>query len=318
MLLNIRFDTKKNVEVINENLFLLGTNFIDFISLNIENILNDEIISSLSEKNYKEIITKITTASDGIIIPEIIDINVLINLSSKDINIQQIKKDLTAILNTYNNFKILIEFCYFNDNLKNMTPIQRYIYYLHSSKTEEVLLPKQTISSFRLKTNKQYSKHLKNDDMLIMLQENSPFLYYSYKCSNISDYMIITFLKLIENNYLILKCKNCGKYFIAYKRTDTLYCDRQSPADATKTCKQYGAKKAWKEKIKDENDWRCLYRRVYQSFQVKAKRNPNNLQFKQNFDNFRTDANKWKKAIKEGTKTEADFMYWLQDFRKKK
>ena len=49
---------------------------------------------------------------------------------------------------------------------------------------------------------------------------------------------------------------------------------------------------------------------------MKAKRNPNNTQLKENFDNFRTKANEWKKSIKDGTKTEEEFMYWLQDFRK--
>ena len=39
-------------------------------------------------------------------------------------------------------------------------------------------------------------------------------------------------------------------------------------------------------------------------------------QLKKNFDNFRADANKWKKAIKDGTKTEEEFMNWLQEFRK--
>ena len=111
-------------------------------------------------------------------------------------------------------------------------------------------------------------------------------------------------------------CKNCGKPFIAYNRTNTYYCDRISPQDSTKTCKQYGVQKTWNEKTKDENDWHCLYRRIYQSLQMKAKRNPSNPQLKENFDNFRIDANKWKKAVKEGTKTEKEFMKWLQDFRK--
>ena len=49
---------------------------------------------------------------------------------------------------------------------------------------------------------------------------------------------------------------------------------------------------------------------------MKAKRNPNNPQLKQNFDDFRAEANKWKKEIKKGTKTEKEFMYWLKEFRK--
>jgi len=301
MLLETRFDTNDNIEIINGKRFSLGANLINFISLGMEKILNDKIISNLSENNYKKVISNIATASHGI---EIIDVN---NISSQN-NIQEIKENLKLILDTYNNFRELIEFCYLNDNFKNITPLQRFLYYLDKSKEEEVILPKQIIS---LKEKRTSNKHFKNN-----ITENSPYLCFSYQCLNINDYMIISFLELIKNNYFILKCKNCNKYFITYNRIETYYCDRISPQDNAKTCKQYGAEKAWTDRTKDENDWYNLYRKVYQSFQMKAKRNQNNPQLKKNFDNFRADANKWKKAIKDGTKTEEEFMNWLQEFRK--
>lgn len=315
MRLKVRFDTKNNTENINERIFPLGKNFINFISLDMKNILNEKIISNLSENNYKEIISKLAAASSGVIFQEIIDIDDILSQN----NIQLIKRDLKLILNTYNTFKELVEFCYFNDNFNNMTLLQKYLYYLHKSKIGKVTLPKQTINSIDLKIKNSTAELLKNDnDIILMLEKNSPYFYFTYDCLNINDYMITTFIQLIENNYLILKCKNCNKYFIPYKRTDTYYCDRISPQDNTKTCKQYGADKAWWKRTKDENDWYNLYRKIYQSFQVKAKRNPNEPQFKQDYDNFRADANKWKIAVKEGTKTEVEFMNWLQDFRKKK
>ena len=300
MLVKVHFDTKNHKEIINKKIFPLGVNLINFISLDMENILNEEIISNLSKNNYKKVISKMAAASDGAIFQDIINTNDILSKT----NINEIKSDLRLILNTYNTFKDLIEFCYFNDNFNNMTLLEKYIYYLDRSEIEEVILPKQTIS---LKIKRNSNK---------LNTENSPYLYFTYECLNINDYMITTFLQLIENNYLVLKCKNCNRYFIPYKRTDTYYCDRISLQDTTKTCKQYGAEKAWTDRTKDENDWYNLYRKVYQSFQMKAKRNPNNTQLKQNFDNFRADANKWKKAIKDKTKTEEQFMNWLQDFRK--
>ena len=301
MLLETRFDTKDNIEIINGKKFPLGANLINFICLDMENILNDKIISNLSENNYKKVISNMATASHGV---EIIDIK---NISSQN-NIQEIKENLTLILNTYNKFKELIDFCYLNNNFNDITPLQKYLHYLDRSITEEVILPKQTIS---LKVKRTSNKNLKNN-----ITENSPYLCFSYQCLNINEYMLVTFLELIKNNYFILKCKNCNKYFITYNRIETYYCDRQAPQDTTKTCKQYGAEKAWTDRTKDENDWYHLYRKVYQSFQMKAKRNPNNPQLKENFDNFRAEANKWKKEIKKGTKTEEEFMYWLKEFRK--
>lgn len=317
MTFNVRFDAKNNIESINGKEILLGENFINFISLKMESILNKEIISKLSEINYKEILSKITTATDGIIIPEIIYIDILIEESKETINIQQIKKDLTKVLKVYNKFKELTEFCYFNQIQKDMTPFQLYIYYLHKFKIEEIILPKQVINSFGLKPKKASGKVLKDKDIFVMLQQNSPFFYFSYEISNIDDYMTASFLQLIENNYLILKCENCGKYFIAYNRTNTLYCDRPSPQDYSKNCKQYGKERKWLERTKDETDWYSLYRKVYQTFQKKAIRNPGHKESKQEFDDFRINANKWKKALKEGTKTQEEFIKWLQNFRKK-
>ena len=312
MRLNVCFDTNNDIEIIEEKNFYLGTNFINFLSLDIEKILNNEIISNLTESNYQKIISNINKATKNLIIPEIIDINVLIDTAGQTVNIQQIKKDLTQVLNTYTKFKEIIEFCYFNNNFKTMNPLQKYIYYLHTSKIKEVILPKQIISSFGLKSNKT----LKNNNIIAMLEKNSLYLYFSYQCLNINDYCTASFLQLIENNYLILKCKNCNKYFIPYKRTDTYYCDRTSPQDTTKTCKKYAIELAWREKTKDETDWHCLYRRVYQSLQMKAKRKPNDSLLKKSFEDFKIDAKEWKKAVKEGAKTEEEFKNWLQEFRK--
>ena len=312
MLLKVHFDTKNNIEDINEKKFLLGENFINFISLDMENILNDEIISNLSINNYKEIISKISTASAGVILKELIDIEDISNQN----NIRLIKRDLKLILDTYTRFKELTEFCYFNDNIENMTLLQKYFYYLNKFNIGKVTLPKQTINSLDLKIKSPNAELLKNDnDIILMLQKNSPYFYFTYECLNISDYMTASFLQLIENNYLILKCKNCSKYFIPYKRTDTLYCDRTSPQDDTKTCKKYAIELAWNEKIKDETDWHCLYRRVYQSLQMKAKRKPNDQLLNKIFEDFKKDSKKWKKAIKECKKTDEEFLYWLQEFR---
>ena len=167
MTFNVRFDPKNNIESINGKEILLGKNFINFISLEMESILNKEIISSLSEMNYKEILSKITTATAGIVIPEMIYINVLVEESKETINIQQIKKDLTEILKVYNKFKELTEFCYFNESPKEMTPFQLYIYYLHKFKIEEIILPKQVINSFGLKPKKASGKLLKDKDIFV-------------------------------------------------------------------------------------------------------------------------------------------------------
>ena len=46
------------------------------------------------------------------------------------------------VLKTYNKFKKLVEFCYFNDSLKDLTPFQRYIYYFQLWQMEKNLILK--------------------------------------------------------------------------------------------------------------------------------------------------------------------------------
>jgi len=173
MLLETRFDTNDNIEIINGKRFSLGANLINFISLGMEKILNDKIISNLSENNYKKVISNIATASHGI---EIIDVN---NISSQN-NIQEIKENLKLILDTYNNFRELIEFCYLNDNFKNITILQRFLYYLDKSKEEEVILPKQIIS---LKEKRTSNKHFKNKQKPLCKKRHRSFFIYNFHFS---------------------------------------------------------------------------------------------------------------------------------------
>ena len=75
------------------------------------------------------------------------------------------------------------------------------------------------------------------------------------------------------------------------------FYDRISPQNASKNCKQYGKEQKWLERTKNEKDWYSLYRKVYQTFQKKAIRNPGHKESKQAFDNFRAEANEWKQLI---------------------
>jgi hypothetical protein len=121
-------------------------------------------------------------------------------------------------------------------------------------------------------------------------------------------------LQLVINDYKrrynldgrIKTCKVCHKTFIA-KRSDAIYCG---------DCSKKAATLVWQEKVKDETTWNCWYRRVYQSFQMRVKRNPDKPLLKENFDQFRREAAKWKMNVKNGTTTSEEFIMWLKDTKK--
>lgn len=122
---------------------------------------------------------------------------------------------------------------------------------------------------------------------------------------------------IVKYNKQLKRCGNCGKYFIPYNRLDTLYCDRISPQDSGKTCKEYGAYRQYQNNIKN-NDTAKLYRNIYQQKQMMVRRNPDISEYKDDFEMYKSLTKKWKKDIKDGVKTEQQFYEWLKGVKEKK
>ncbi|MBS3982998.1 MAG: hypothetical protein KGZ41_04290, partial [Dethiobacter sp.] len=108
---------------------------------------------------------------------------------------------------------------------------------------------------------------------------------------------------------------NCGKYFVPLRRSDALYCDRISPFNASRTCKEDGSQRAFEEKLKTDEAEK-LRRQIYQAKQMRIRRNPNIQSYKESFERWKKDVNQWKKDIKKGHKTSEEFILWLEDSRK--
>ena len=91
---------------------------------------------------------------------------------------------------------------------------------------------------------------------------------------NIDDQIKFELLTIIENNFVINKCENCGKLFIPITssnnknqkaRTDQKYCD-SIYLDTGKTCKEIGAMNKRKEKVKNNpilKEFNKEYKRMY-------------------------------------------------------
>lgn len=143
---------------------------------------------------------------------------------------------------------------------------------------------------------------------------NSPGTYI---IKDIKELNTLAFTYIYGKDLLIKKCENCGKYFIPLNRSDEKYCDRTSPQDSKKTCKEYGAQKAWIEKIKN-NEAIGLYRKIYMSKQMLAKRNPDICEYKTSFEKYKEQSSQWKADVKSGIKTEQEFIEWLKQVKEKK
>lgn len=141
--------------------------------------------------------------------------------------------------------------------------------------------------------------------------------YEYYRVESFKDMAGLSLQKLIDHHSTIKRCENCGKFFIAYTRSDALYCDRKSPQDTTKTCKEFGAIKAYQANLKNDEAM-GLYRKIYMSKQMLAKRNPDIAEYIESFERYKQQSKQWKSDVKAGIKTESEYIAWLKEVKERK
>ncbi len=152
---------------------------------------------------------------------------------------------------------------------------------------------------------KTYSCFLDNKDHVAPLRYE-----YSDISPRLEGIMFATFFELARRNKVVRKCKNCGRYFIPENRSDTLYCDEPSPEAPEMTCKEYGTRRLWYERQK-EDELATLSRKIASAKGMLAKRNPDIPAYAASYEYFKTERMIWKKAVDEGRKTKEEYRDWL-------
>lgn len=134
----------------------------------------------------------------------------------------------------------------------------------------------------------------------------------SYECETIEDACIASLHFLITHKFHIRKCKNCGRYFVAYYRSDTEYCDRQSPYNASKTCKQDGPSRAYRDAM-GTDEVKKVFHKIDSARRMRVSRNPDNKDILDEYEAWRDAMKKMRKKYKSGAITPAQFVEWLEE-----
>lgn len=192
-------------------------------------------------------------------------------------------------------------------HLEGLNVPNHHLQYYFDSETpvEKLINPYLKISSFEAAI-RGFANTVKNKNTITSV----------YSCDSIEDVCMASLYHLLKLGLVIKKCNNCGKYFIPLRRSDAIYCDRISPYNPSKTCKDDGSQRTFEEKLKMD-DAEKLRRSVYQVMQMRVRRNPDIEIYKENFEQWKSDVAKWKAGIKKGTITSEDFIKWLNDSKKK-
>ena len=134
-----------------------------------------------------------------------------------------------------------------------------------------------------------------------------------YEIYTISDYINVSVSHLVNNYQIVKICNNCYKYFIPINRADEKYCDRISPQNSKKTCKEYGAKKNYRDEIKSI-PVKSEHNKTSQFFRMRINRTKDDKEkhkYLQLFDKYKENFQNKKVQFKSGKLKENDFIEWI-------
>ena len=133
----------------------------------------------------------------------------------------------------------------------------------------------------------------------------------SYECETIEDACIASLHFLITHKFHIRKCKNCGKYFVAYLRSDREYCDRRSPYNANRSCQEDGPKRTFDASVNTDTVKKTL-QKVDIARRMRVSRNPDNADIKQEYEAWKKSMRKMRDQYYSGGITAEYFLEWLE------
>ena len=135
----------------------------------------------------------------------------------------------------------------------------------------------------------------------------------SFTCKQLESVCFISLLQLIQNEIPVNICKNCGNFFIPTSKKNTLYCN--NIFENNKTCQEIGAMITYNENLK-KDELNSLYRKTLSAKKMLANRNPDIPMYLEKYEQWKKEANQFKKDIKNGLKVEEEFKQWIEETRK--
>ncbi len=137
----------------------------------------------------------------------------------------------------------------------------------------------------------------------------------SYQIEKASDILEVYRKLIIEKHICIKKCSNCNNFFITESRTDEKYCNNPSPQNPKKTCKEYGAKKTYRDEIKSI-PIKYEHNKTSQFFRMRINRSSiNNVKdkeiYQEQFNTYKKNYQERKEQYKSGKLKENDFVEWI-------
>lgn len=153
------------------------------------------------------------------------------------------------------------------------------------------------------------------DDELDDLSNKDLRFIQIFEFTNIIELLNLIFINLTNKKIHMNICTNCANFFIPTSRTDEVYCNRKSPQNPNKTCKEYGAKKTYRDEIKSI-PIKYEHNKTSQFFRMRINRaNTTNTKdkemYQKKFNTYKENYQKKKEQYQSGKLKEKDFVEWI-------
>lgn len=158
-----------------------------------------------------------------------------------------------------------------------------------------------------------YGNHMdmQHIDYRLILTENGFESLYTIKSS--FSLLIFDMAHCINTEANIVKCKNCGHYFVPEGRSDAVYCSYPLRENKDKTCKDVGAQVTRANKEKNDAATK-EYRKVYMRYKMTTSRHPEDSEAAAKLDQLTSEVREWRNKMAHGLATIDEFLEWLSRF----
>jgi len=134
-----------------------------------------------------------------------------------------------------------------------------------------------------------------------------------YVIDSIEDLFRFEFMKMMEHDIFIKKCKNCEQYFIPRRRVDAEYCERAF-GETGRKCSEIGAMLRYEKKVA-ENPILEAHKKAYRRLHSRTR---NKKMTQTEFMRWADEAVKKRDACMAGELAFDDFVEWLEQGRVRK
>lgn len=248
---NSKYSPKKLYEQIKENQYTIELIFYEWAKK----------IDKISDKKHKEYVEYFETIRD-----------LLIN------NFMEKKADLKErleLISKYSN----------NSLVRNLSVLEKlYLYeakrvfdihYLNTNPAHALFLDTKFKTKYIADTELSFKeRRLEIDKIVEIMKEKNIVAEEVYEIETAEDQIRFELFKVIQNNFVINKCENCGRLFIPVTssknpnqkgRNDQKYCNNLY-LDTGKTCREIGAIYKRKEKVENSSilqEYNREYKRIH-------------------------------------------------------